>query len=61
MSVPVVGIVRRETMSETSVDTERSEFEGVLFDSGWFVVREVDSRGENGQWIASRETLEVAR
>jgi hypothetical protein len=46
-------------VSETSANTSGGEFEAVLFESGWFVVREVDSRGENGQWIATRTAVPV--
>lgn len=46
-------------MHETEIDASSAEFEAVEFKSGWFVVRERDSKGENGQWIATRTPVEV--
>ena len=37
------------------------EFESVEFETGWFVVRERTSRGENGQWLATRTPASVER
>jgi hypothetical protein len=31
------------------------------FDSGWFVVRERDTRVENGQWLATQKPVSVER
>ena len=38
---------------------ERVEFESVEFETGWFVVRERTSSGENGQWLATRTPTSV--
>ena len=45
-------------MSESEMERE-DEFESVEFDTGWFVVRERTSRGENGQWVATRTPTTV--
>jgi len=45
-------------MNETEVQGE-GEFESVEFETGWFVVRERSSRGENGQWVATRTPASI--
>ena len=45
-------------MHETRIEGE-PEFESVEFETGWFVVRERTSRGENGQWLATRTPARV--
>jgi len=37
------------------------EYESVEFETGWFVVRERASGGENGQWLATRTPARVDR
>lgn len=47
-------------MSESEME-RAAEFESVEFETGWFVVRDRTSRGENGQWLATRTPARVER
>jgi hypothetical protein len=38
-----------------------ADFEGVTFTSGWFVIRDLNTRGQDGQWLATREPVTVHR
>lgn len=45
-------------MNETEIQGQ-AEYESVEFETGWFVVRERASRGENGQWLATRTPARI--
>lgn len=47
-------------MHETGIEGG-TEYESVEFETGWFVVRERASRGENGEWLATRSPAAVER
>jgi hypothetical protein len=44
---------------ENSNDSVTGEFESVEFETGWFVIRQRESKGENGQWLAIQTPADV--